>query len=86
MTWAIPLASLAIAGFSIVAGAIFASRTAQRAASSEYVTQLEHRVEECEKDRGLLRQELQALTREVNKLRDRELDLMRRLLRLENGQ
>lgn len=78
MTWALPLATLLFAGASLIVSTILASRSLSRSASADYVDQLEKRITECEKDRAQLRYELRAL-------RDRELELMTRLLKLENG-
>lgn len=78
MGWALPFAALVIAGMSLVLSTFLATRTANRAASSEWVEQLEKRIDECEKDR-------EALRREVSALRDRELRYLTRIVRLEEG-
>lgn len=51
---------------------------AARSASASRVTQVEKDLDECRKDR-------ERLTAEVQRLRDVEIDLMRRIYRLENG-
>lgn len=76
MNWALPLAALVVSGASLVLATFFAARSLSKSASAEYVDQLEKRVAECEKVR--LWQ-----TEEISRLRDRELDLLTRLVRLE---
>jgi len=71
-----PLITIAVAGASLILSSFFAFRSLSRSASADWVDQLEKRIEVCETDRADLR-------KEVGRLRDRELDLMRRLLALE---
>ncbi len=85
MIWALPLATLLIAGASLIVSTLLASRSLSRSASAEYVDQLEKRIEECEKDRSRLHNELSSVRRQLSTLRDREFELMARLLKLENG-
>ncbi len=85
MNWALPLATLLIAGASLVVSTILASRSMSRSASTEYVDQLEKRINECDKDRSRLHAEVGTLRKQLNALRDREFELMARLLKLENG-
>lgn len=73
-----PLVTIAVAGASLILSSFFAFRSLSRSASADWVDQLEKRIEVCEADRADLRQE-------VGRLRDRELDLMRRLLLLEKA-
>ena len=68
----------AYAGTSLILSSFFAFRSLSRSASADWVDQLEKRIEVCEADRADLREE-------VGRLRDRELDLMRRLLLLEKA-
>lgn len=78
MTWAVPVATLAFAGVSLILSSFFAFRSLSRSASADWVDQLEKRIEECERDR-------MELHRQVGALRDREIYLMRQLVQLKNG-
>ena len=71
-----PLVTLAIAGVSLILSSFFAFRSLARSASSDWVNQLEKRIETCETERAALRLQ-------ISELRDRELDYLRRLVRLE---
>lgn len=78
MTWLLPLVTLAFAGFSLVLSSFFAFRSLSRSASAEWVDQLEKRVAECERDRA-------ELHRLVAELRDREIYLMRQVVKANGG-
>ena len=75
MSWAVPLATLAFAGISLILSSFFAFRSLSRSASADWVDQLEKRIEECERDRA-------ELHRQVADLRDREIYLLRQVVRL----
>jgi hypothetical protein len=78
VTWALPLATLLLAGGSLVLSTVFAARSLSRSASADYVGQLEKRITECERDRADLHRQVRALQR-------REVDLLTRIVKLENG-
>ena len=80
-----PLATLAIAGVSLVLSTFFAFRSLSRSASSDWVEQLEKRIELCESDRATLHRQIDGLQEENARLRTSELELLRRLIRLEGG-
>lgn len=67
------MATLAVAGFSLILSSFFAFRSLSRSASAELVDQLEKRVAACESDRVSLRAQ-------VADLRDREVYLLQRLV------
>lgn len=75
MTWAVPLATLAFAGVSLILSSFFAFRSLSRSASADWVDQLEKRISDCERDRI-------ELHRQVAELRDREVYLLRQVVRL----
>lgn len=70
----LPYVAIAVAIATFVAS----QREFGRRAKVDYVAGLEERIEECEKDRKDLRVKLQ-------QLRDENVDLMRRVVRVENG-
>ena len=78
MSWALPLATFVLAGFSLILSSFFAFRSLSRSASADWVEQLEKRVTACENDRAQLRQE-------VAELRDREIYLMRELVKVRDA-
>ena len=78
-----PLATLAIAGVSLILSTFFAFRSLSRSASADWVEQLEKRIELCEADREALHRQNDSLQGEVSRLRSSELELLRRLIRLE---
>lgn len=80
MNWALPIATLLIAGASLVASTFLSSRSLRKSASSDYVDQLEKRVSICESDRATLRLEVESLRREVAALRETEHRLLTRLI------
>lgn len=73
MNWAVPIATLAFAGVSLILSSFFAFRSLSRSASADWVTQLEKRVSECERDRA-------DLHKQIVELRDREFYLMSKLI------
>lgn len=75
MSWGLPLATLAVAGASLVLSSFFAFRSLSRSASADWVSQLEKRVAECERDRA-------ELHRQVADLRDREIYLLQKIVGL----
>lgn len=74
MNWAIPIATLAFAGVSLILSSFFAFRSLSRSASADWVDQLEKRIADCESDR-------RELHRQVAELRDREIYLMREIVK-----
>jgi hypothetical protein len=72
-TW-VPWLALGVAFATL----LFGQLEVRRRAKVDYVAQLEHRIETCEHERAKLRED-------VKELRERELDLMRRVYRLEGN-
>lgn len=81
----IALAGLIIAMATFIAAVVMNSRTLTRVASSEWVRQLEKRIDDCEEDRKELHEELNTSKREIRLLRGENIELMRKLVLLENG-
>lgn len=80
-----PLATIAVAGVSLILSSFFAFRSLSRSASADWVEQLEKRIELCEQDRAELHKENDALRSSQATLRSENWDLMRRILKLEGG-
>ncbi len=95
MTWPAAAAAVSLAApstynlialaalFVAVATFVLAQRDSRKHARTDYVSQLEQRIGDCERDRENLRKEMTTLRRRVGELRDENVDLMRRLVRLE---
>ena len=89
----VSVAALFIALATLVVSTIMSSRTLTRAADAQHVSNLENelatarqeiasheeRLQQCERDRRSLREEVRRLT-------NREIELMRRLTAVENNQ
>lgn len=77
--WAIPAAALIISIFTYV----FLARDIRQRAKMEYVTELEHRITTCEKDRADLHKENQQLRQKNQELEEKVMGLMWRVWELE---
>jgi hypothetical protein len=84
--WALPIATLLIAGASLVVTMFLGARALSRSASAEYVEQLEKRVTECENDRARLRLDVGDLRRELAAVREHEHDLRREIAALRENE
>ena len=91
-SWAVPLGALVVS----VGALLYATLTGRQKADlstlerSERVTEakiasLETEVARCHDERDGLRVECDGLRRDIRALRDENIDLMKRVLRLENG-
>lgn len=85
MTFVYPLATIAVAGLSLILSSFFAFRSLSRSASADWVDQLEKRIELCESDRAQLHQENETMRREAGAARERERELLLRIVRLESA-
>ena len=83
--YAIPGAALIVAISSFVSATFLNARSSARTASSEWVKTLEGKIDLLEDDLENCRKIRSQLQQDVTRLSNREIELMRRVLRLENG-
>lgn len=82
-TYAIPLAALILAAAGFIGSTWLSARTYARSASSEWVHSLEARLEVQRKELEECRADRARLHGEVDRLSEREVLLMRRVMALE---
>lgn len=79
-TW-LPILAIGLAFATFIATQV----DMRRRAKSDYTEQLEHRMQQCEKSRAEQDVLITRQTDQIRELRDENFDLMKRVLRLENG-
>jgi peptidoglycan hydrolase CwlO-like protein len=97
--YGIPLAAVVISAFSFIAATVFASRGAASTSRNEWMRTLEARIEDLERELDRkeeqlayteqkykeLQEQYKELQAEIRRLSRREIELMRKVLALENG-
>lgn len=80
---AIPLAALIVALGSLLASQMMSLRTLRQTASNDYAQEQSKRIDSLTREVAACQADRRELQKQVNALKDREFQLMERLLRLE---
>ena len=81
--WAIPLAALVISAAGFIGATVMSARSYGRAASSDWVQTLESKIDHLQEELAECKEDRKRLHGEVERLNERELALMRRVMSLE---